>query len=160
REGDQERQMDPEVRGLKEGEEIGADPEERHVAEVKEPGKSHDDVEAEGQRGVEADARQHPGDIVIRREEGRDERGGEDTKAEREPSREPAHRYTFSQSGRDSPRSPVGRNTRVRIRIRKAMTSLKAGFTNVTARLSITPSTRPPSMAPRMLPMPPSTAAV
>src|SRR4029077_4261298 len=111
-------------------------------------------------RGVEADTGQHPGDIVIRGEERRDERDGEDAQAEREPSRGPAHRYTFSQSGRDSPRSPVGRNTSVKIRTRKAMTSLNAGLTNVTARLSMTPSTRPPSMAPRMLPMPPSTAAV
>ena len=40
------------------------------------------------------------------------------------------------------------------------MTSLYAGSMKVTARLSITPSNSPPSMAPRMLPMPPSTAAV
>src|SRR5439155_1613573 len=67
-----------------------------------------------------------------------------------------------------SPRSPLGRKIRIRIRIEKAKMSLYSAPNAPAvrsdryeaAKASSRPSTRPPSIAPGMLPMPPSTAAV
>src|SRR5690606_7968123 len=66
--------------------------------------------------------------------------------------------HTFSTSGR--PRMPVGRNSSTSTSRLKATTSLYWSPKMSAPKASATPSTRPPSMAPGMLPMPPSTAAV
>ncbi|KEA43050.1 hypothetical protein CR64_04000 [Pseudomonas aeruginosa] len=55
---------------------------------------------------------------------------------------------------------PVGRNSSTRISRPKATTSLYWSPNTSAPKASATPSSRPPSMAPGMLPMPPSTAAV
>src|SRR5439155_18582794 len=67
-----------------------------------------------------------------------------------------------------SPRSPLGRKIRIRIRMENATMSLysapKAPPVSSdryeAANASSSPRTRPPIIAPGMLPMPPSTAAV
>src|SRR5690606_21224654 len=66
--------------------------------------------------------------------------------------------HTFSTSGR--PRMPVGRNSNTRISRVNATTSLYWSPKISAPKASATPSTRAPSMAPGMLPMPPSSAAV
>src|SRR5207248_2330308 len=59
-----------------------------------------------------------------------------------------------------SPSRPVGRNISTKTRIPKAMTSRQELRTQVTPQFSTSPSARPPRTAPRMLPIPPRTAAV
>src|SRR5581483_3471059 len=60
-----------------------------------------------------------------------------------------------------SPRMPVGRNSRTSTRTTKLMTSVHCApmKLRLAPRTSASPSSRPPIMAPRMLPIPPSTAA-
>src|SRR5690606_24276568 len=69
-----------------------------------------------------------------------------------------AAHHTFSTSGR--PRMPVGRNSSTSTRRLKATTSLYWSPKRSAPKASAMPSSRPPSMAPGMLPIPPSTAAV
>src|SRR5690606_20816722 len=66
--------------------------------------------------------------------------------------------YTFSTSG--LPSSPVGRNSRMSTSRLNATISLYCDEIYAAAKVSARPSSTPPSMAPGMLPMPPSTAAV
>jgi hypothetical protein len=58
------------------------------------------------------------------------------------------------------PRSPLGRNTRMRIRIPKTIEFVHRVATYWSLIERTTPITIPPSIAPGRLPMPPSTAAV
>src|SRR5690606_27496650 len=69
-----------------------------------------------------------------------------------------AQHQTFSTSGR--PRMPLGRNSSTRISTLKATPSLYSALKQPAVRASATPRSSPPSTAPGMLPMPPSTAAV
>src|SRR5690606_15099573 len=69
-----------------------------------------------------------------------------------------AQQHTFSTSGR--PRRPLGRTSSTRNGTLKATTSLYSALKNPAVSASATPSRMPPSTAPGMLPMPPSTAAV
>src|SRR5690554_6689461 len=66
--------------------------------------------------------------------------------------------YTFSTSG--LPRSPVGRNSRMSTSRLNATISLYCEEIYAAANVSARPSSTPPSMAPGILPIPPSTAAV
>src|SRR5258706_592968 len=70
------------------------------------------------------------------------------------------HRRCYDLRGTSRPSRPLGRNTRTRIRIEKMMTSVQRVAISCPPRDSISPIRMPPSMAPGMLPMPPSTAAV
>ena len=47
------------MRGGEERVDVGADAEERDIAEVEQAGEADHDVQAEGQQRVEADARRH-----------------------------------------------------------------------------------------------------
>src|SRR5690606_5539634 len=84
-------------------------------------------------------------------------RDGDDQQGDEEGGAEVTSR-AFSTPGR--PRKPVGRNSRARISRVKAATSVYWSPKMSAPKASATPSTRPPSMAPGMLTMPPSTAAV
>src|SRR5690606_31919068 len=66
--------------------------------------------------------------------------------------------YTFSTSG--LPSKPVGRNSSMKTSSRKATISLYWDEIYAAAKVSAKPRSTPPSMAPGMLPIPPSTAAV
>ena len=99
------------------GIDVRADSEERDIAKVEKPGEADDDVQAEGEEGVEANPRDDAHDVIV----GREQRSGE--REDRKPDRGErlvAHDpHTFSRSARPSPSSPSGRKTRVMIRTRE-----------------------------------------
>src|SRR5262249_15847645 len=94
------------------------------------------------------------------------ERRHRDPRADQQ--RDGARGLDHARSRTTSPRRPLGRKIRIRIRIENAKMSLysapKAPPVSSdrydAANASSRPSTRPPIIAPGMLPMPPSTAAV
>src|SRR2546430_5188325 len=128
--------------------------EERRVAEVEKARVTDHDVEAEGEEHVD-----HPvGHGVHRLEPERPvDEGVEDQRDEEGRPREPAP-HTFS--GVCSPMRPWGRKTRTRMRIAKTIALVQRAEMYWSLHAERNPMNRPPSAAPVMLPMPPSTAAV
>src|SRR6266853_862667 len=126
----------------------------RHAREVEEEDRALEEHEDHDRAWVAGHAPR--GDAEERRDE--DRRG----------HRPVENILDHARSRTTSPRRPLGRKIRIRIRIEKARMSLysapKAPPVNSeryeAAKASRMPSTRPPSMAPGILPIPPSTAAV
>src|SRR5207249_12118007 len=144
-----------EDRGVQEPHGIGADGEERRVAEVEEASVAHDDVEPQREEHVD-----HPvGDRVHRLKPERlvDEGVGEQRGDEGGRAHARA-RHIFSADR--SPMRPWGRKTRTRIRIAKTSALVQRAEMYWSLHADRKPIMRPPSAAPAMLPMPPSTAAV
>src|SRR6202022_4320150 len=65
-----------------------------------------------------------------------------------------------ARSANGCPNSPCGRTRRTAIKMRNTNVSWNWVLMKPPARLSRTPSSKPPIMAPRIFPMPPMTAAV
>src|SRR6478735_5123997 len=170
------------------GHRVGAEGVEADVAEVEEPREPDHHVEPDGHDHVDDDQEQHArpvraggvqvgADVGERQDveerqvegEGDDQQQADGTDPLGSPVpavpqleaavgvEELAHARAFP---RDSPSSPVGRNIRTRTRTMNAVTSVQLESQTCEAYTSTTPRSRPPTRAPRRLPMPPRTAAV
>src|SRR5690606_1361687 len=132
---------------------------------------AHDTIEGRPHEGLEdendrhADQHHVPFGLEVRLlatahdlqpERGRDDHAGHDGRDH--GILDVTEHYTFSTSG--LPSSPVGRNSRMSTRRLNATVSLYCEEMYAAAKVSARPSSTPPNMAPGMLPIPPSTAAV
>src|SRR5436853_7228937 len=150
-----------EDRRVQEPHAVGSDREERGVAEVEEARVADHDVETEREEHVD-----HPvghGVNGLEPQDPVDERVRDQGRHERRPSeraargdRHPAHHF----SGGRSPMRPWGRKTRTRMRIAKTIALVQRAEMYWSLHADRNPMKNPPSAAPGMLPMPPSTAAV
>src|ERR1051326_179743 len=145
--------------------EVRADGHESGVAERELPGVAVDDVQRHRQRDVDADQHEDAGVVrhagEVQRAEAvreRDEHGHEDRQKNRVPQKPGKALHTFSASY--FPNRPLGRNSRMAMRITKAMASRKFEKRLPPTKASMMPIISPPTTAPGTLPMPPSTAAM
>src|SRR5829696_8495862 len=61
--------MDAKMGRRQKGIDVRANSEERDIAKVEKPGEAHDDVQAEGEEGVEANSRDDTHDVIVWREQ-------------------------------------------------------------------------------------------
>src|ERR1051325_2089870 len=154
-----------EVEVGEEGREVAADGHESGVAERELPGVAVDDVQRHRQRDVDADQDE---DAVVVGDAGEAQRaeapggGEEDGHEGREEDRvaEVPGKALHTFSASYLPKSPLGRNSRMTMRITKAMASRKFENWLPPTKASTMPIVSPPTTAPGTLPMPPSTAAM
>src|SRR5581483_10642087 len=153
---------------------------ERDVAEVEQARLADDDVQPEREQDVEPD-REEQDRLPLELQVLREQHGGDEERDAHEalgppsllrpptadeldrrppPHERPYRRHQARALPSASPSRPVGRTMRTTTRMPKAKTSCHRPPSNDAPYFSSTPSNRPPSRAPRMLPMPPSTAAV
>src|SRR3989338_8161104 len=118
---------------------------------MQQPGEADDDVQAQGQQRVKPRGRQDFKLILIR-----DERQPH----HRDCKHDPSERWHQARSATRSPSRPVGLNINSKTRTTNANTFFHCDDRYPAPSASSTPNTSPPTMAPGMLPMPPSTAAV
>ncbi len=105
------------VHGVEDGRRVRADGVERGVPHVEEPGVAKDDIQAQGQDGIQADVVEHVRPVGIEEERtNRHERG--------KAGIDEIFVHTFSATR--SPKSPVGRTIKMRMRTQKAMASFQA----------------------------------
>src|SRR5262249_26452902 len=126
---------------------VGADPEERGVAERQLAGKAADQVPGQAERGEQRDVEQHV-EVVVpleqRHQQAQAEAGGGEQSA-------------LARHTRWLPNSPAGLSDSTSRKITKSTTVAHWLPQYRLVRLSITPSTTPAIAAPSIDPMPPST---
>ena len=109
------------VAGVENGSGVGAHRVERGVAHVEQPGLAQNQVEAEGQQGIQADAVEHIHLISVEEQRRDRQRRGEQARAQPLGT---VHAHILSATR--SPSSPVGRTIRIKISTQKAMASFQA----------------------------------
>src|SRR6266849_6277783 len=154
-----EAEGDPQRRHLELGQgdagSVRAEPLVGGVTEREEPGVAIEEVEAEGEEAEDQYLRRERlvGDEKRKDGEEQDE-GGDGVR--RHPGRQPAKRLSHHSARPASPNSPLGLTRSTTAITTKTTISASLGAKNV-VRLTISPMSRPATMAPARLPMPPTT---
>src|SRR6185312_7445647 len=130
---------------------IGAEPDIERVAERELPGEAGDDVPGLAEIGGEQDHHQHGDDVAVDEKRQRQHDGNEEHERDRGAVRQAEE--TAARHAR--PSNPCGRNSSTRMRRAKLKALLSEGSTTKPESASDTPTSRPPSSAPGMLPRPP-----
>src|SRR2546426_1000718 len=134
---------------------VRAEPIVGGVTEREEPGVAIEEVEAEGEEAEDQYLRRERLVRDEKRKDGEEEDEGGD-RVRRRPGRQPAKRLSHHSAKPASPKSPLGLTRSTTAITTKTTISASLGAKNV-VRLTISPMSRPATMAPARLPMPPTT---